>query len=443
MKDNSSNEYPASSPAYFRFWSQKGKKKTPHSALRTRFIRYLNMRLLIIAASVFLCMYVTGCAVIQKLKIPTVLRIKGVSEGFETGTIVHTETGQVVSFEELMADLEGVRIVYVGERHSNEAHHDVQLRILKALYEKDPTLLVGMEMFVSSDQHALDQWSAGQLDEETFLKEVGWEEKWKFDFALYRAILDFIREESLKVVAVNVPRSIVETVARVGLDGLSDEERDQIAQEVDTSTEEHRTYVQSAFDTHESDEISAFEFFYEAQCVWEDSMAEAISRALNNKRMVVITGNGHIAHKFGIPHRAFKRTRASFRSVMPLAVGTEVQRDVADYIWVTPTERLAHRSRLCAGGPRRPVVGIRLKTLDQGKGVLIKDVMPKSPAARTGIKPQDILVAIDGNPVSRLSDLHNAIAGSKGASTFLFKIDRQGKLMELTVRIKKTNSALP
>ena len=388
-------------------------------------------------------MYVTGCAVIQKLKMPTVLRIKGVSEGFETGTIVHTETGQVVSFEELMADLEGVRIVYVGERHSNEAHHDVQLRILKALYEKDPTLLVGMEMFVSSDQHALDQWSAGQLDEETFLKEVGWEEKWKFDFALYRAILDFIREESLKVVAVNVPRSIVETVARVGLDGLSDEERDQIAQEVDTSTEEHRTYVQSAFDTHESDEISAFEFFYEAQCVWEDSMAEAISRALNNKRMVVITGNGHIAHKFGIPYRAFKRTRASFRSVMPLAVGTEVQRDVADYIWVTPTERLAHRSRLCAGGPRRPVVGIRLKTLDQGKGVLIKDVMPKSPAARAGIKPQDILVAIDGNPVSRLSDLHNAIAGSKGASTFLFKIDRQGKLMELTVRIKKTNSALP
>ena len=441
MKDNSSNECPASSPAYFGFWSQKGGKK--QSALRTRFIRYLNMRLLIIAASVFLCMYVTGCAVLQKLKMPTVMRIKGVPEGFETGTIVHTETGQVVSFEELMADLEGVRIVYVGERHSNEAHHDVQLRILKALYEKDPTLLVGMEMFVSSDQHALDQWSAGQLDEETFLKEVGWEEKWKFDFALYRAILDFIREESLKVVAVNVPRSIVETVARVGLDGLSDEERDQIAQAVDTSTEEHRTYVQSAFDTHESDEITAFEFFYEAQCVWEDSMAEAISRALNNKRMVVITGNGHIAYKFGIPYRAFKRTKASFRSVMPLAVGAEVERDVADYIWVTPTERLAHRSRLCAGGPRRPVVGIRLKTLDQGKGVLIKDVMPKSPAARAGIKPQDILVAIDGNPVSRLSDLHNAIAGSKAASTFLFKIDRQGKLMELTVRIKKTNSALP
>lgn len=402
--------------------------------------RGLCARLSITIACTLLCVYVSACAVIQKLKMPSVARIKGISEGFEAGTIVRTETGRVLSFEELLADLEGVQVVYVGEKHGNQAHHDIQLKVLKALYEKDPTLLVGMEMFVISDQHVLDKWSAGQLDEETFLNKIGWEEKWKHDFALYRAILDFIREESLKVVAVNVPHPIVEKVARVGLDGLSDDERHQIAQKIDTSREKHRSYIESAFGTHESDEIDVFEFFYEAQCVWEDSMAEAISRALDNKRMVVITGNGHIAHKFGIPYRAFRRTNASFRTVMPLAVGTEVDRDEADYIWVTPTEKLAVRSGLHPGPPRKPVVGIRLKTLEHVKGVIIVDVMPKSPAAEAGIKPQDTLVAIDGNPVSRLSDLHNAIAGSKGASTFLFKIDRQGRLMELTIKLDKTNS---
>ena len=385
-------------------------------------------------------MCVSACVMIQKWRRSDVVRIKGISKNFDTGTIVRTETGQVVSFQDLIADLEGVRIVYVGERHSNEAHHDVQLEILKALHEKDPTLLVGMEMFVYSDQQALDRWSAGELDEETFLREVRWEEKWKFDFALYRAILHFIREESLRLLAVNVPRAIVEKVARVGLGGLLDEERDQIAEEVDTSGQEHRTYVESAFGVHESEEIKTFEYFYEAQCVWEDSMAEAISRALNNKRMVVITGNGHIAHKFGIPNRAFKRTKASFRTVMPLAVGREVERDVADYIWVTPAERLASRSQLCPGGPRKRVVGIQVKTLDEGKGVRVVGVMPRSPAARAGVQPQDILVAIDGKPVSRLSDLHNAIAGTSGASTFLFRIDRQGKLLELTVHIEKTNA---
>ena len=105
------------------------------------------MRLIIVAVCVFLCMHASGCAVIKQLKMPTVVRIKGVTGEFEIGAIVRTETGQVVSFDELMADLEDVRVVYVGERHSNEAHHDVQLRILKALYEKDPTLFVGMEMF--------------------------------------------------------------------------------------------------------------------------------------------------------------------------------------------------------------------------------------------------------------------------------------------------------
>jgi uncharacterized iron-regulated protein len=400
------------------------------------------MRLLIIAVSVSMYMFVSGCVVMQMLKTSTVVRIKGISEGFKIGTIVRTETGQVVSFEELMADLEGVRIVYAGERHDNQAHHDVQLRILRAFQEKDPTLLVGMEMFVRSDQHALDQWSEGRLDEETFLKEVDWENKWKFDFALYRDILDFIREKSLKMVAVNAPRQIVEKVARVGLDSLSGKEREQIAQQVDTSVEEHRAYVESVFSTHEFDEINAFESFYEAQCVWEDSMAEAISRALNNKRVVVITGNGHIAYKFGTPNRAFNRTKASFRTVMPLNVGTEVERDVADYIWVTPAESQAHGHGLCPAIPKRPVLGVRLKALDQGKGVLIESVMPKSPSAQAGIKPQDILVAIDGNSVSRLSDLHNAIAGSKGASDFVFKIDRQGRIMELPVHIEKTSPAL-
>ncbi|RLB82493.1 MAG: hypothetical protein DRH17_05620 [Deltaproteobacteria bacterium] len=400
------------------------------------------MRLLIMAASVFLCLYVSGCAVIQKLKMPTVVRIKGLPETFEIGAIVRTATGEVVSFEELMADLEHVRIVYIGEKHSNEAHHNVQLKILKALYEKDPRLLVGMEMFVNADQHVLDQWRAGKLDQETFLKEVDWENTWKFDFSLYRAVLDFIREASLKLVGLNIPHAIVEKVAREGLDALSDEERKQIAQEIDTSNEEHKAYVKTVFGTHESDEISIFESFYEAQCVWEDSMAEAISRALNNKRMVVLTGNGHIAYKFGIPDRAFKRTKASFQTVMPVAVGTEVDRDMADYFWVTPAKKQADRSRLCHRGPKRPLVGIRLKTLDQGKGVLIVGVLPKSPAARAGIKPQDILVAIDGNPVSRLSDIHNAIAGAEGASTtYLFKIDRQGELMELMIQINKTDPA--
>ncbi|NVM24004.1 MAG: ChaN family lipoprotein [Desulfobacterales bacterium] len=365
---------------------------------------------------------------LQKLRTPTQVRIKGLPAGFEIGAIVRPETGDVLSFDQLLADLETARIVYVGETHTNETHHYVQLKILKALFERWGDTSVGMEMFEASYQDVLDQWSRDLLDEASLLEGVDWENTWTFDFSLYRPILDFIRMESLTVVGLNVPGAIVDKVAREGLDSLSEEERGRIAREIDTSHERHRAYVKEVFERHESDDLKEFNFFYEAQCVWDDSMAQTIAEALNNNRVVVLAGNGHIAYKFGIPDRAYGRTRASFRTVMPVAVGTEVESDVADYIWVT------HRQM---PRPRRPVVGIRLEAMDNGKGVLIKGVIEKSPAALAGIKAQDILLAVDGRPITSLMDVHKAMAGAKRAPTHVFRIERQGETLELTIRLKK------
>ena len=155
-------------------------------------------------------------------------------------------------------------------------------------------------------------------------------------------------------------------------------------------------------------------------------MAEAIADALDNHRMVVFAGNGHIAYKFGIPDRVHRRSGASFRTLMPVTVGAKVKRHVADYIWVTPP----HMPK-----PRRVIVGIRLKANDQEERVLIEEVVEESPAERAGIKAQDVLLAIDARPVSGLMDVHTAVAGSKGARTHLFKIERQGEILELTVRL--------
>lgn len=411
-------------------WYSSCSKEMPRSKGNRR--KWFAKGLAFFAASVLLYLFVSGCTAIQKQRMPTEMRIKGVSEVFKAGTIVRPETGVVVSFDELLADLETVRIVYIGETHPYKAHHTVQLKILKALFEKCPDLLVGMEMFHASYQDVLDQWSSDLLDETSFLEAVDWENTWRFDFGLYRPILEFIRLESLEAVGLNVPSSVVEKVAREGLSNLSDEERSQIAQEIDTSQEGHRAYVKRIFESHKSDEVKEFESFYEAQCVWDDSMAEAIAGAIHNNRMVVLAGNGHIVHKFGIPDRAHKRTSASFRTVMPVAVGREVEHDVADYIWVTP---------LSMPMPKRPLVGIRLKAMDQGEGLLIQGVMDKSPAAKAGIKPQDILVAIDGRPVSSPMDVHKVMVASKGAPTHLFKIERQGEILELTIRLKRPDSS--
>ena len=64
-------------------------------------------------------------------------------------------------------------------------------------------------------------------------------------------------------------------------------------------------------------------------------MAEQIAKNLGNSAMVVLAGNGHIQFKYGIPDRAYKQTGAPFRTIYLEPVGSEIKRDIADYIWVT------------------------------------------------------------------------------------------------------------
>ena len=62
-------------------------------------------------------------------------------------TILYAATGAPVSFDELMADVRTARVVYVGEMHTSARHHEIQLRVIRALHEGGIRLAVGMEMF--------------------------------------------------------------------------------------------------------------------------------------------------------------------------------------------------------------------------------------------------------------------------------------------------------
>jgi uncharacterized iron-regulated protein len=346
---------------------------------------------------------------------------------FMAGDIVQMKTGQVVSFETMMEDLSKVDIVYVGETHINRAHHDIQLQILQALFAKNRSVRVGMEMFERSSQPILDQWRLGNLTEEIFLKKVNWEENWSFDFGLYRDILHFIRENHLHLTALNIPPEIVKKVATHGLASLSHEERAQIAQNIDLSDAEHRTFAQERFAAHDVEGFQGFDSFYEAQCVWDESMAASVAKMVERDNtdapIVIFAGNGHI-ERFGIPERVERRVRVSYMTVMPVAVGTTVKQTAADYIWVTKAER-RHK---------HPLIGIKIKPVTEGEGLLVEGVMPGSPAETAGIKENDILIAIDNRPVSSVSDIHKAIVGSQSAHySYLFQIKRGSETLECTV----------
>jgi uncharacterized iron-regulated protein len=195
---------------------------------------------------------------------------------------------------------------------------------------------VGMEMFDRSYQEVLDLWSAGVLDEETFLRKVHWYANWQFDFGLYRDILAFIKENRIKIVALNIPFYIPGRIRVGGIDNLPDTDKQYLPKEIDTSNVAHRNYVEQVFNQHHLRGNVKFDDFYMVQCVWDEIMAESIAADLGGNKIVVLAGNGHIQYKYGIPDRAFRRTNASFRTVYPVSAGKEIELGIADYLWVTP-----------------------------------------------------------------------------------------------------------
>jgi len=281
--------------------------------------------------SLILVSFLWGCAG----KADKVL-IKDTSTAVEQGTIISAKTGSSVTFDELMKDLNRSQIVFVGEKHTNDSHHGIQLKIIQGIFKNNPSMRVGMEMFDRSYQQVLELWSVGGMDEETFLRKVHWYANWRYDFALYRDILQFIKENRIKIVALNIPFHIPARIRVGGLDNLSDLDRQYLPKEIDTSNTAHRDYAKKVFEQHHFKGRVKFDDFYMAQCVWDEIMAESVASNLGTNQIVVLAGNGHLQFKYGIPDRAFRRTGASFRTIYLAAAGEEIGLEVADYIWITP-----------------------------------------------------------------------------------------------------------
>lgn len=265
--------------------------------------------------------------------------MEGVAEHFRPGQIVDLASGKTVAFEELIARLSSKELIFVGEGHDNPDHHLIQIQILQAVASRSPSLTMGMEIFQKHQQPIVERYVQGEMTEKEFLEAVDWEKTWGFSYHFYRPLMQFARERKYRVLAINAPNHLVRKVARTGLGGLEPSEREQLPKEIDLAQDRHRAFLQGIYSEHSPRELKNFDFFYEAQCVWEETMAHNLAEHLasGKGRVIVFTGNGHIVNKFGIPDRTVRRVPASLVTVMPYPLnGKEtIDRAAADYVWFT------------------------------------------------------------------------------------------------------------
>jgi len=289
------------------------------------------------------------------------------------------------------------KIVYLGEYHDRFSHHNIQLQVIQDLYNKDPRLAIGMEMFQRPFQSTLDDYVSGAINEREFLNRSEYYKRWGFDYNLYKPILDFARREQIPVVALNMKKEITEKVSKEGMDGLTDDERKELPRETDFADEDYRFRIRQAFDQHKNSGEKNFDYFLQAQVLWDETMAESIDDYLKknpDRRMAVIAGGGHLVYGHGIPKRAFRRNGHPYLIVLN---DGEIEQDIADFI-IFPHP---------LNGMTSPKLLATFKE-EMGK-LLINDFVLESPAKAAGLKVNDMILALDGVPVTSLQDVKLAL----------------------------------
>jgi len=123
-----------------------------------------------------------------------------------------------------------LEVLLLGEIHTSAADHLWQLESLETLQRSGVPLSLGLEMVPAPRQPVLDRYSTGRIDEATFLREVGWDEVWGHDPALYLPLLRWARRQGVPLLALNAEPALVRRVRRQGLAAVPTSQRQSIGE---------------------------------------------------------------------------------------------------------------------------------------------------------------------------------------------------------------------
>ncbi|MCB2190379.1 MAG: ChaN family lipoprotein [Deltaproteobacteria bacterium] len=343
-----------------------------------------------------------------------------------------------LSRDELEGRLAKARVVLVGERHDHPGHHAIQLQVLKALAAQGP-LVVGVEWLQQDAQPACDALSAGKITLEEFRAQVKWEQNWGFPWKMVAPIFAEVRSQSLTLVALNAPQSVVRQVARGGLKSLTTQQRASIAPALNLDDPVYRKKVARQFAFHGVKDPEAQENFFAAQVVRDETMAHNLALRLvpwpdGGKRGLVLAGAGHVAGDMGLPPRITRRLPgARPLTILPVSAKGALMMNMAGEN--APADLLAVST---PAPPPPPRLGLLLG-VEKG-GLVVKRLIPGSPAQKAGVLPGDLLLAVDSKPLKSPKGIHDAIKAAPFAPhTYL--VERNGHRLSIDITLPRPGAA--
>lgn len=273
--------------------------------------------------------------------------------GYPAHRVYDTKSKKVVDFETMVAKLAKADLVFLGEQHDDPRTHQLQAAVLEGIARRrSGPVVLALEMFERDVQGALDAYLAGTTSETEFLAAS---RPWPNYATDYRPMVEFAKASGWPVVAGNVPRRLASVVARRGLgaiDSLPATDRSFVAKTLDCPRDDYWTRFKATMGdmaghgmtlTPEQVEATVWRT-YEAQCVKDETMGEAVAESHLTKHAMVIHANGafHSDYRYGTTERAQRRApqaKSMVVSFMPVTdldtVDGKPHRKLGDYVVFT------------------------------------------------------------------------------------------------------------
>ncbi len=215
---------------------------------------------------------------------------------------------QPVTVPEMTRELQPYQVVVFGEFHDSQPIHDAEYAVLKELYKlHGDKLVLSMEMFERDVQPVMNDYLAGKISEEDFLKQS---RPWPQYQTAYRPLVEFAKIHGIPVLTGNIPRRMASAYAKSrSLDGIAEADKGYLPAVHKAGSEAYREKFAAVMAGMKNTPSGMtvppqmVQPMFMAQCLKDDAMAESIANYVTAHPDAVVyhvVGNFHSEGHLGL-----------------------------------------------------------------------------------------------------------------------------------------------
>lgn len=251
--------------------------------------------------------------------------------------------GRPLAMEELVARMSAAEVAIIGEIHGHPEGLALAARLFDEVARRADRAALSLEALERDEQASVDAFVAGDVDEAELARRRGGAPL----ASGHRAMIETARARQLPVIAANAPRRLARQARVEGFDALralpaAEQALFVIPDPLPGGGYRARFASAMGADHHRADDARV-DAFFRAQALWDATMADSITRAIDRGRapVVHVAGRFHVEHDGGLLQMV-RSARPSTRihSLVMVEAPGDADRDRADAIaFVGPAPR--------------------------------------------------------------------------------------------------------